>query len=131
MPPITIHLRGDAQRHYAKRQIDAAPANWEVVIKAPTRTGGQNSKLWPMLDDVSTQIEWYGRKLTQDNWKDIFTAALRKSDVAPGLDGGFVVLGQKSSTLTKQQFNDLITLMYAFGAERGVIWSEPSEWDRT
>lgn len=128
---ITIHLRGDTQRHYAKRQIDAAPADWCIVIKPPTRSDDQNSKLWPMLGDVSKHVDWYGRKLTANEWKDVFTASLRKSEVVPGLDGGFVVLGQKTSTMSKRLFSDLITLIYAFGAERGVIWSEPNEWERT
>ena len=131
MPPITIHLRGDAQRHYAKRQIDTTPLDWVVVIKPQTRSDDQNSKLWPMLGDVAKHVDWYGRKLSANEWKDVFTAALRKSEVVPGLDGGFVVLGQKSSTLSKSQFSDLITLIYAFGAERGVVWSEPSEWERS
>ena len=124
----TIYLRGDTQRHYAKRLIDEAPADYVVVIKEPTRSDDQNAKLWPMLADVARCVDWYGRKLTDHEWKDVFTAALRKSEVVPGLDGGFVVLGQKTSTMTKRQFSDLIELMYQFGATHGVTWTDPKEW---
>lgn len=123
----TIFLRGDTQRHFAKRKIDEAPADYVVVIKEPTRSDDQNAKLWPMLQDVARQVDWYGTKLADHEWKDVFTASLRKSKVTPGLDGGFVVLGQKTSTMTKREFSDLLELMYAFGAEKGVIWSEPKE----
>lgn len=123
----TIYLRGDAQRHYAKRQIDAAPADFVIVIKEPTRTDYQNAKLWPMLQDVSRQVDWYGTKLADHEWKDVFSAPLRKSKVTPGLDGGFVVLGQRTSLMSKREFSDLIELITAFGTQRGVAWSEPKE----
>jgi hypothetical protein len=73
-------------------------------------------------------VEWYGRKLTPENWKHIFSAALKKQDVVPGLDGGFVVLGLSTSKMTVGEMNDLQTLMEAFGAEKGVRFSaEASE----
>ena len=125
----TIFLRGETQRHFAKRKIDEAPADYVVVIKEPTRSDDQNSKLWPMLQDVSRQVVWYGRKLTTHDWKNIFTAQLRELDVVPNLNGtGFVALGQSTSVMSKRQFSDLIELMYAFGAEKGVAWSDPMEW---
>ena len=58
----------------------------------------------------------------------MLTAALRKAKVVPGLDGGFVVLGQRTSQMGKREFSDLIELIYAFGAEKGVVWSDPKEW---
>lgn len=125
----TIYLRGDTQRKYARRQISAAPADWVVVITEPTRTIDQNAKLWPMLQDVSRQVEWYGRRLTTEDWKHVFTASLRKLDVVPNLDGtGFVALGMSTSQMSKREFSALIELIYAFGAEKGVVWSDPKEW---
>ena len=76
-----------------------------------------------MLDEISDQVDWYGRKLTPEEWKHVFTAALKKQDVVPGLDGGFVVLGQSTSKMTKAEMCDLQTLMEAFGAEKGVRFS--------
>ena len=65
-------------------------------------------------------------KLT-DEWKDVFSAALKKQKVVPGLDGGFVVCGQSTSRMSKREFSDLVELIYAFGAERGVVFSGQSE----
>lgn len=122
----SIILRGNAQRALAIRLIADAPVNYAVTISEPTRSLDQNAKLWPMLADVSGQVAWYGRKLKPDDWKDIFTASLRKPDVVPGIDPGtVVVLGQRTSRMGKREFADLVELIYAFGAEHDVQWSEP------
>lgn len=94
-----------------------------LEIKPATRSLEQNARLWAMLSDISRQVDWYGRKLTPDDWKHVFSAALKKQDVVPGLDGGFVVLGLSTSKMTKAEMCDLQTLMEAFGAEKGVRFS--------
>lgn len=91
-----------------------------VEIKKETRSLNQNARLWAMLTDISKQVNWHGRKLTQEDWKHIFTAALSKQDVVPGIHGGFVVLGKSTSKMTRAEMCDLQTLMEAFGAEYGV-----------
>lgn len=102
-----------------------------VTLTRPRRTLDQNAKLWPMLADIAKQIEWvkdgYPCYMAEEEWKDLFTASLRKQSMAPGIDGGMVVLGLHTRRLNKRQFSDLIELMYAFGAERGVKWSEKSK----
>jgi len=98
----------------------------EVHVGEETRTPEQNAKLWPMLTDVSRQVDWYGQKLSKEDWKDVFTASLRQQRVVPGLDGGFVVLGLRTSKMRKREFSDLIELIYAFGSGRDVKWSEPA-----
>lgn len=105
--------------------LDAAlqgSRRWVLSIKPETRSLQQNARLWAMLTDISQQVDWYGRKLTPENWKHIFSAALKKQDVVPGLDGGFVVLGLSTSKMTVGEMADLQTLIEAFGAERGVVF---------
>ena len=99
----------------------------QFSVKPQTRSLEQNARLWAMLTDISEQVEWYGRKLTPENWKHVFTAALKKQDVVPGLDGGFVVLGQSTSKMTKSEMAELQTLMEAFGADKGVKFSGGEE----
>lgn len=101
-------------------QINAANVGQVVEIKDPTRNLDQNALLWPLLEAVSKQVEWYGKKLGPWEWKDVFSAAHKKSTVVPGIDGGFVVCGQSTSKMTKKEFSELIELIYAFGAERNV-----------
>lgn len=90
------------------------------------RSLDQNAKLWVLLTEVSRQVDWYGEKLAPEDWKHVFTAALTKQKAVPGIDGGFVVLGQSTSRMNKQQFSELIELIYAFGANQGMTWSEPA-----
>jgi hypothetical protein len=100
-----------------------------VEIKPETRTLAQNARLWAMLTDVSKQVNWYGRKLSEEEWKHVFTASLAKQDVVPGIDGGFVVLGKSTSKMTKPEMSELQDLIEAFGAQQGVRFTAPEYID--
>lgn len=100
-----------------------------VEIKPETRTLAQNARLWAMLTDVSKQVNWYGRKLSEEEWKHVFTASLAKQDVVPGIDGGFVVLGKSTSKMTKPEMSELQQLIEAFGAQQGVRFTAPEYFD--
>ncbi len=117
-------LTGEAARKAACRDVLAAPDGYVVTIAERTRSLDQNAALWPALTEVSEQVDWYGQKLTPEEWKDVFSAALKKQKVVPGLDGGFVVCGQRTSRMGKREFGDLLELVHAFGAERGVRFSD-------
>ena len=80
-----------------------------------------------MLSEIAAQVDWYGHKLTAEEWKDVFSASLKRTKVVPGLDGGFVVCGQSTSRMSKAEMSELQTLVESFGAERDVvfkIWSD-------
>ena len=111
-------------RQNALRCVQQAPDGYCVEVKPKTRTLDQNARMWAMLGDVSRQVEWYGKKLSAENWKDIFSAALKKQEVVPGIDGGFVVMGQSTSKMTIKEMTDLQDLMGAFCADKGVEWSQ-------
>lgn len=102
--------------------VQQAPDGYCVEVKPKTRSLEQNARLWALLTDVSHQVDWYGRKLTPEDWKHVFTAALSKQDVVPGIDGGFVVLGKSTSKMSVAEMAELQTLIEAFGAERGVTF---------
>ena len=111
-------------RNNASAMAQTAPEGTLVVFKQETRTAEQNRKLWPMLQDISDQVIWHGKKLKKEDWKHIFTAALRGYETTYGLNGETVVLGKETSKMGKREFADLIELIYAFGAEHSVVWSE-------
>lgn len=106
-----------------------APEGARVKIEDPRRTLDQNSKLWPMLADVATQIEYHGEFRTPEEWKGLFMHACGKEvRFLPALDGkGFVPFGMSSSKLGKSDFSQLIEFILAWGAENGVVWSDPKE----
>ena len=120
--PVQAHKAMTSQLWPQLKAALMAGHRMVLEVKPQTRSLEQNSRLWAMLTDISDQVEWYGRKLTPDDWKNIFTASLKKQDVVPGLDGGFVVLGVSTSKMTKAEMSDLQTLMEAFGVEKGVFF---------
>jgi hypothetical protein len=100
-----------------------------VSIGEPRRSLEQNDRMWAMLTEVADQMLWLVdgklQKLAPDEWKDILSAGLKREQrVAQGIDGGFVILGQRTSKMTKRELSDLMELIAAFGAERGVVFSE-------
>lgn len=107
-------------RQMASRACIQAPDGYVVEIKPKTRSLEQNAALWAMLTDVSRQVDWHGQKLTPEDWKHVFSASLKQQRAVPGLDGGFVVLGQSTSKMTVREMSDLMVLISAFGAERSV-----------
>ena len=120
----TITLIGKSQREYAMRCIAEAPQGYVVRIDEPKRSDEQNRALWPRLKDISEQVEWHGNKLADHEWKDLFTAALKQQKVVPGIEGGLVFIGGRTSTMKVREFSDLLEIINEFGARHGVIWSE-------
>lgn len=120
-------LRDDSVRSRCAAYILNLPYDpvMEVVIRElDVRTLEQNAKLWPMLRDISRQVEWYGRKLTEDQWKIMFTASLSAQTVVPNIENtGFVALGQSTKKMRKKEFSELLEFAQVFGEERGVKWS--------
>ena len=123
----TYKLVSDQVRAHCIDEIARAPLGKVVIVQDPTRTLKANALMWAMLADISAQVDWYGQKLTSEEWKDVFSAALKRQKVVPGLDGGFVICGQRTSKMTKGEMSDLVELMNAFCAERGVKLTAP-EW---
>lgn len=123
MKQLFVLAHAEARRR-AVMALQHAPDGYAVKIQPPTRSLEQNAALWAALSDVAEQVEWYGRKLTAEDWKHVFSASLKKQDVVPGLHGDFVVLGVSTSKMTKAEMSDLIELIRAFGVERGVMFGD-------
>jgi len=118
---VHIVINSKADREQAIRWAGGVPAGTRIDFKAPRRSNDQNAKMWAMLTEISEQVKWHGHHLTADDYKSLFTAGLRKAFVVPDLDGsGFVMLGLRTSDMSKEEMSDMIELMYKFGAEHGV-----------
>jgi hypothetical protein len=102
----------------------AAGKSVALTISERTRSLEQNARMWAMLHDIAAQVVWHGLKLSPEDWKDMLTASLKRSRNVPNLENnGFVVLGLHTSNMTISDMSDLMELMSAFGAERGVRFS--------
>lgn len=123
----TVILAGPSQRAFAKQLIDRAPYEAVVTIKAATRSNEQNAKLWAMLSDLS-RAKPEGRLHTPDVWKQLVMHACGHAvQFEIGLNGQPFPTGFRSSRLSKAQMGDLIEWIYAYGAEHGVVWTEPEK----
>ncbi len=108
----------------------------ELIWKPRKRTRSlqANACMWAHLTDISRQVDWYGHRLTAEEWKEVLSASLRAQRVVPGVDAGsFVVLGVRTSRMSIKEMGEMIELIQAFGAERGVRFTAPAwqqEWAR-
>ncbi len=121
----TLTITGEVARKAICRHVMTADEGYIVTIAEPSRNLEQNAKMWAMLADLSEQTDWHGNKLNPEEWKDLLSAGLVQSKVVPNMTGnGFVILGQRTSKLSKSQFASLIELITSFAVERGVIFGD-------
>ena len=122
---LVLHRQSDRDR--AASWVGQAPWGTRITFQEAKRTTDQNARMWAMLTDVARQVKWDGLKLSADDWKLIFMAALKQElRMVRNLDGtGFVQLGRSSSSLSVGEMADLMDLIAAFGAREGVTFAEP------
>lgn len=122
----TFILVHDEARRRAVQAVQEAPEGYAVTVGEPTRSNDQNSALWPLLTEISRQLDWPVNgamvKLQPDEWKAILTAGFRAESVrlAQGIGGGVVMLGERTSTMSKRDFSEFLEYIHWFCAERGV-----------
>lgn len=139
---IILHSRQQAwvaikaQLYPFLAQVLQGGGRWVLMLRPETRSEMQNRLMWPILTEFSRQLQWPvdGRmtNMKPEEWKDVLTAAFKRELVrlAMGLDGGVVLLGQRTSKFTKAQFSEWIEFLYATAADRGVAlpaWEDESE----
>lgn len=127
MTRATIILNSDRDRERAADWCRRIAQGTRVEFKAVKRSPAQNDLMWALLTDVSRQVEWHGLKLFADSWKLIFLDGLKRElTIVPNIEGtGFVNISRSSSDLSKDEMSDLIELIRAFGAQHGVVFSDP------
>lgn len=124
-----IVIRDGTDRALARRWVDHAQPGSRISFKGPQRTIEQNDRLWAMLTDTARQATLGGRRWTTNEWKVIFLHALgQEMRYLPPLDGkgGFIPYGHSSSDLSVSEMSALIDFIFAWGAENGILWSDPA-----
>ena len=120
-----LKLTGSLAKQAACRYVNEAPEGYVCTIAEPTRSLEANALMWALLTDISKQTDWHGIKLSPDEFKDLLSAGLVKSKVVPNIEGnGFVILGQRTSKMSKRDMSELVELIFAFGGERGVVFGD-------
>lgn len=119
-------LSHDTARNNAVIACRNAPAGYVVEIKEPNRTLMQNAAQWPILGEFAQQLKWPVNgemvNLIDEEFKDIFTAAFRKETLrlAAGVDGGVVMLGQRTSKFGKKEFGEWLEYLHYLAARYDV-----------
>ncbi|NYT76628.1 recombination protein NinB [Alcaligenaceae bacterium] len=131
MEKQVFHLVSPIVRRNAAHAIANVPDGYRCEIRPKTRTLAQNDLLWSVLTDISKQVDFVVNgelvKVSPEEVKDILTAGLkRETRMAMGIDGGMVILGQRTSKMTVRQLSELVELAHAFGSQKGVQWSPTS-----
>jgi NinB protein. len=131
-----------------------------VNLTEPKRNSESNACMWAMLHDLEQQVVWKParwkgdrmveagcyvlrdgerdmpgiyKRLSDEDFKDVLSAAMRKRKFAGSvdtdgeLDGGVVAIGMRTSKMTQRQMGDLIELIGVFGSKLGVQWTEPKK----
>lgn len=126
MSRALVILDSPMARSRAASLVMRAAHGTRCEFKLSKRTLPQNDRMWAMLTDISRQVAWHGRQMKPDCWKLVFLDGLKREvQAVPNLDGtGFVNIGRSSSDLTKQEMADLIELIFAFGAQHGVVFAD-------
>ena len=122
----TFILAHTEARVRAVKAIADAPNGYHVTVRPPSRTLDQNAAQWPYLLAFSQQLKWPVNgamvALTPDEFKDLLTAAFQGETVrlAMGLNGGVVMLGLRTSKMSKARFSEWMDFLTASAALRGV-----------
>lgn len=115
-----------ARQNCALYVLHGAPDGFIVSVGEPNRNLEQNAAQWPILQAFADQLQWpiNGRMewLQPDDWKDILTCAFKREQVrvAMGMDGGMVMLGQRTSGFSKKEFSDWLEFLHATAIDREV-----------
>lgn len=119
-------LVSDESRLRAHTAINQTPNDHFVKIMPPSRTLEQNAAQWPILQALADQSTWMVNgaqvKMSPEDWKDLLTAAFENevARVALGWNGGFVMLGARTSEYNKMKFAEWLDFLNMVAATRGV-----------
>ncbi|MBI2725410.1 MAG: recombination protein NinB [Polaromonas sp.] len=129
-----------ARENAAKFARNDAPDGWMATFSQPTKKRIQEEKYHAMMGDISKQCTFMNEKRELDDWKrllvDAFAKVMRDAGtpihhdgrVLPSLDFERVVqLGIQTKDFYVAEAAQFIEYLYAFGADRGVVWSEPKQ----
>ena len=99
----------------------------EIAIRRyeEKRSPQQNNKTWAMYTDIAEQLRWHHNQLSKEDWKILLTNEWKPQTIVPAISGnGFCVLNASTSKASKQDISELIEIVYCFGTQSGVKWSE-------
>ena len=113
-------LNHQTARNRALEAVKQAPEGYRITVDPPGRTTDQNARLHAMLQDIAEQKEWNGERLTVEEWKRLFSAAVFKEKMLPGLNGGIVIVPKFTHRMSKAELSELMEFVTAWAVENEI-----------
>lgn len=107
---------------FAKGWLVAGGKRLVLEVRPETRSDRQNRLLHALLDYISKNMEWAGKKRDTETWKRLMVAAWCRAkneqvEILPAIDGhGVDIVFRKTSKLTIAECADLIEFIFAWCA---------------
>ena len=134
----TVILVGEVQRRTAMSYVAESPLGMMMVLSEPTKKRIQEEKYHAQIGDISKQTEYAGKRWDEDDMKriliDEFAEEMRLAGtplhhdgrLIPSENGRRVIqLGIQSRDFYVKEASQFIEFLYAWGAARFVVWTEP------
>lgn len=112
-----FHLVHTEARRRAVEAVQTAPDGYRVSVEPQKRSHEANDKLHAMLQEIAEAVQWHGQRLTVEEWKRLFTAALFREKMLPGMEGGIVIVPKLTRGMSKAEFSELIEFVQAWAAQ--------------
>ena len=137
-----FRLVHETARQRAAQACRDAPDGHMVTVQEPTKRRIQEEKYHAMLGDISRQTTYAGRKWDTEDTKriliDEFADEMRSagtplhndSRIIPSENGLRIIqLNIRSSDFFVKEAAQFIEYLYAYGANRDVVWTEPKQME--
>ena len=131
----------DTARRHAAQACMSSPDGHTVTIQEPTKRRIQEEKYHAMLSDIAKQATYAGHAWDAEDTKriliDEFADEMRMagtplhndSRIIPSENGLRIIqLNIRSSDFWVKEASQFVEFLYAWGADRGVQWTEPNRW---
>lgn len=113
------------------------PADWKLE-GSERMTRKQQNMLNAICDDLSSQLDWHGNRLSKDDWRHMLAGTMLGWRMVPGIDRGegapgFIMLGGSSLKLSRSQAAEAITQAIHIGdhPEEQRLSAPPVRWSDT
>ena len=118
----TVRLIGPSQRAYAAKLIADAPDGYVMRLAKETRSDRQNNALHGWIDILRKALpDTFGQFTVEDCKLRLMNSLRTEMRFLPALDGqGLFPVGQRTSTLTVEQFSALQTIVIEYAARNGI-----------
>lgn len=98
---------------------------YTVTLTPPKASDELTARMHCAIRCIARQMEWGGRKLSEEEWKRLLVAGYFGQRVLPcPYRDTFVVIDQQTRNLSGPQKHDFVESIYEFGASHGVVFDD-------